>query len=78
MEPKQDVIPFLQIGKNGVTESFITEVKNQLKKSRVLKVRMLKSALEEKDRKEIAAEVAEKAKADLLDVRGHTFTLKKR
>lgn len=78
MAGKKTEAPVLQVGKNGITESFIMEVRTQLKHSRVLKVRILKSALGEKDRKEIASEVAEKARASLLDVRGHTFTLKKR
>ncbi|RLI88147.1 MAG: RNA-binding protein [Candidatus Altiarchaeales archaeon] len=69
--------PQIQIGKSGITEPLIAEIKAQLKKRKILKVRILKSA-RTADRKEIAQEVAERAKADLLVVRGNTFTLSKR
>ncbi|MBN2252000.1 MAG: YhbY family RNA-binding protein [Candidatus Altiarchaeota archaeon] len=75
---RKDDTPLIQIGKQGVTESIIAEISAQLKRKKVLKVRMLKSALGEKDKREIAEEVAVKARAVLSDVRGNTFTLKKR
>ena len=67
----------IQIGKNGITDNLIVEIKNQLKKRKELRVKILKSARTEKDRKEIAAEVASLTNARLLQLRGNIFILKK-
>ncbi len=68
----------IQIGKNGITDNLIIEIKNQLKKKKELKVKILKSARMEKDRKEIAAEVAERTRSRLLQLRGNVFILSKK
>jgi len=68
----------IQIGKNGIADSLIAEIKNQLKRKKELKVKILKSARTEKDRKDIAAEVAAKTNSRLAQVRGNTFILSKR
>lgn len=64
----------IQIGKSGVTDSLIDEIKKQVRRQKILKVRILKSA-RTKDKEEIAQGVAEKTNSRLLDVRGNTFTL---
>ena len=65
------------IGKNGLTESVLKEIDNQLKRKKVLKVRVHRAALESSnmDRKEVAKYVASKLGAKLLEVRGRTFVL---
>jgi len=67
----------VRIGKAGVSEGVLSEIKRRLKEKGVIKVKMLKSALkvEGKDRFEIAKEVAEKVGARLVEVRGRTFIL---
>lgn len=70
--------PKIQIGKYGITDSLISEIKIQLKKKKILKVKILKSARSKKDKREIAKEVAEMANAELVAMRGNTFTLEKR
>lgn len=67
----------IQIGKSGITDALIDEIKIQVRKQEILKVRILESA-RTKDRKEIAQVVAEKTNSRLLDVRGNTFTLVKK
>lgn len=67
----------IQVGKSGVTDSLIVEIKAQLKRNKILKVRILKSA-RTVDRRVIAEEVAKRANADLSLVRGNTFTLTKK
>jgi RNA-binding protein len=69
--------PQIQVGKSGVTESLIAEIKAQLKRKKILKVRILKSA-RTVDRRVIAGEIAKRANANLSIVRGNTFTLTKR
>jgi len=67
----------VRIGKAGVSEGVLSEIRRRLKEKGVIKVKMLKSALkvEGKDRFEIAKEVAEKVSARLIEVRGRTFIL---
>ena len=69
----------LQLGKKGITDSFIKEVKNRLEREGVVKIRILKSFRRstELDRREIARIVAEKAGARVYEVRGYTFILVK-
>ncbi len=67
--------PILNIGKNGVTESLIEELNNKLKVNRLVKVRVLKSAEDEKDLKTIADEIAVSTRSTLIDVRGRTVVL---
>lgn len=68
----------ISVGKSGVTEALVNEIKTRLRKHKKIKVKMLKSAREEKDRHEIADEVSKRVGARLLDVRGNTFILSKR
>jgi RNA-binding protein len=76
-EPVTEVM-VVQLGKAGITDSFIEEVRDQVKKKKTVKVKILRSAKGEKDREEIAAEVAKRCNAVLADVRGNTFVLTKR
>ena len=67
--------PILNIGKNGVTETLIEELNKQMKVNRLVKVRILKSAEEEKDVKAIAEEIATATRSTLIEVRGRTVVL---
>ncbi|MFQ6065576.1 MAG: YhbY family RNA-binding protein [Candidatus Bathyarchaeia archaeon] len=70
--------PTIWIGKNGATEQVIAEISRQLKKKEKVKIRMLKSALGNKEAKAVASKVAQRTAANLIDVRGHTIMLYKR
>jgi RNA-binding protein len=67
--------PILNIGKNGVTDTLIEELSKQIKANRLVKVRVLKSAEEEKDLKAIAEEIATATRSTLIEVRGRTVVL---
>lgn len=62
----------LHVGKNGVSESTVTELKAQLEKRRLVKVRLLKSATYELGTQAQAEALAEQSGGILVDVRGHT------
>ena len=66
------------VGKNGVTPSLIEEVKRQLKDNKLVKIKLLKSAIEAMPREGIAAELAQKTGAELIEVKGNTIVLYKR
>lgn len=66
------------VGKNGLTSSLIEEINRQLKDNKLVKIKLLKSAVELKPREEMARELAEKTKAELIEVKGNTVVLFKR
>jgi RNA-binding protein len=70
--------PTIWIGKNGASEESLKEIEKQLEKKQMVKIKILKSALEEDEAKEIASRIAEQTEASLVEVRGHTFMLYKR
>lgn len=70
--------PVTHIGKNGITPTLIEEIKRQLKDNKLIKVKLLKSAIEEMPRNEIAKALAERTGAELIEVKGNTVVLFKR
>ena len=70
--------PSIWIGKNRVSQEVLDEIEKQLEKKEMVKVKILKSALREGKADEIAAMIAGRTEANLVEVRGHTFLLYKR
>ena len=67
--------PTVWIGKNGFSQEVLVEVDGQLERTEMVKVRILKAALEENNAKAIADEIAQQTESVLVEVRGHTFML---
>jgi RNA-binding protein len=74
----KDEKPTIWIGKEGYTPQLSGEIENQLSKNKMLKVRILPSALQTDTAKALAARTAEAAGAALVEVRGHVFILYRR
>jgi len=74
----KDEKPTIWIGKEGYTPQLSGEIENQLSKSKMVKVRILPSALQTDTAKAIALRAAEDAEAALVEVRGHVFILYRR
>jgi RNA-binding protein len=70
--------PSIWVGKNGASKEVIEEISRQLKKKELVKLRVLKSALRNKEAETVASRIAQQTRADLVDVRGHTIMLYKR
>lgn len=69
----QQVDVSLQVGKNGVTPATVEELSAQLKKRKLVKVRLLKSATEGGSQdKDQAQALADGTRSTLIEVRGHT------
>lgn len=68
--------PVLAIGKDGLTDGVIAACAEALLAHELIKVRVLAEA--PVDRKEVAAELAEKTTSTLAQVLGRTFLLYKR
>jgi RNA-binding protein len=70
--PMQDLRPTVWIGKQGCTETIIQEIIVQLSKRKLIKVKWLQQVEVE------PAAIADRAGADLIEVRGRTMVLAKK
>jgi len=69
----QALPPCVRIGKKGITQSTYLEIMKQLKQKRLIKIKFLRSFLEEHDKHEAAGEII--AKTGALAVQQVGFTL---
>ena len=70
--------PTIWIGKNRISQELLKEIEKQLDKKEMIKVKILKGALDGDEATNIASSIAEQIEASLVEVRGHTFMLYKR
>lgn len=62
----------IEVGKAGVTESVVLELAEQLERQGLVKVGLRRSATFEEGRDPIAADLAARTGAELVEVRGNT------
>lgn len=67
--------PILNVGKNGITEPLIEEVKKQVKANRLVKIKMLKTMPDGENMEEAARRLAESTGTTLVEIRGSTVVL---
>jgi RNA-binding protein len=67
--------PLFQIGKNGVTENFVEQVKEALEAREIIKIKVLNNSL--LDPTEVAREITEKADAEFVQSIGSKIVLYK-
>ncbi len=65
--------PIIRIGKNGLTERVVEEVKKLVRRRRLIKVKLLKSVLGNK--KEVIEELVDKTNVQLIDAVGFVVVL---
>lgn len=65
----------LQVGKGGISEGLLEELQTMLKRDRLVKVRLLRSARAGEDREAMAEELAEATESVLVETRGNTVVL---
>ena len=70
--------PTIWVGKEGLTAQVTAQVDAQLEKTKMVKIRILKSALLTETAKAIALRTAEQVGAALVEVRGHVFIIYRR
>lgn len=69
----QRIQPKVHVGKNGITDATIDELRRHLKLDKLVKVRLLPAATEGGAQDQDQAEaLAAKTNATLIEVRGHT------
>ncbi|MDO5851248.1 MAG: YhbY family RNA-binding protein [Methanobacteriaceae archaeon] len=66
----------INIGKSGVNDNVIEEIKRQLKNGEIVKLRFSRSMSSNKD--EFIEEIVNKTRSQLIDVRGNVAILYKR
>jgi len=69
----------VRIGKKGITEGLVEEIKRNLEKHKIVKIKLLKSYREtiEKSRQELADMIAKLVNAKVVEIRGYTLTLER-
>jgi len=67
--------PVVRIGKSGITENLIKEINKQLKMHKLIKIKLLKSCLEAKGRKEMAKEIVTITDSDLVMLQGNVVVM---
>ncbi len=67
--------PIFQVGKGGVNENMITQIKEALEARELIKVSILQNNLD--DKHDVAQELADGAEAELVQLIGHTVVLYK-
>jgi RNA-binding protein len=71
---KAQVLPStVHIGKEGITQTIIAEITRQLKKTKLVKVKLLPAL--EMDRKDAGLDLAKATSSVLVEVRGRTVVL---
>jgi len=70
--------PTIWVGKEGLSPAVATQVETQLQRTKMVKIRILKSALATETAKAIATRTAEQVDAALVEVRGHVFIIYRR
>lgn len=76
-EKAKTLEPVIRIGKNGLTESTIKEIKKQLNKKKLIKVKLLRAFISDKNKKEVAKEIAQKTNSQLINLVGFVVVLYK-
>jgi RNA-binding protein len=68
----------LRVGKNGLNEGMIDEIRIQLKKKKLLKIKMLKSSYGERSPGEVISELTKKTKSELVSHVGNVVVIYKK
>ena len=66
----------INIGKSGVNDNVIEEIKRQLKANEIVKLKFAKNIAIDKDK--YIDEIVSKTRAKLIDVRGHVAVIYKK
>jgi RNA-binding protein len=67
--------PIFQVGKGGVNDNMVKQIKEALEARELIKVSILQNNLD--DKQEVAEALAEGAEAELVQLIGHTVVLYK-
>lgn len=69
--------PHCTLGKNGITDEFLTHVTKLLKRYKMIKIKALKSVANKLNIKALATEISTNTNSYILDIRGRTIIISK-
>ena len=69
--------PSIIIGKSGLTDQVVANIKQELSKNKLVKLKILPAYISDKNKKEVFNEVIEKTGAKMVKIIGFTITLTK-
>jgi RNA-binding protein YhbY len=69
--------PHCNLGKKGVTEEFVSHVAKLLKKYKIIKIKVLKSATIQSNLRELSEQIVKATNSHLLEIRGKTILISK-
>ena len=69
--------PIVRIGKSGLSETVVAEIKKQIEQKKLIKVKMLRSFVGNDDKKVLAKQIAEKTGSILVQRTGFVAVLAK-
>ena len=67
--------PKIQVGKNGLTEQIIKNIKDEISRHGIVKIKILKAYIESHDKKEAFKDIADRTNAKIVHTLGFTITL---
>lgn len=71
----RSIEPIIRIGKNGLSDGQINEIKKLIQKRKLIKIKMLSAFMEGKDRIEVANELAQKTETVMIQAIGNVIVL---
>jgi len=74
----KDENPTAWIGKDGLTPQLSVQIDKQLENAKMVKIKILKTALQTETAQAIATRAAQETNSSLVEVRGHVFILYRR
>jgi len=70
--------PIVRIGKQGITDTVVEEVKLHLKKKKMIKVKLLSNVAKKENKKALAEELAERTNSEIIEQVGFVVVLHKK
>ena len=70
--------PVLRIGKNGLSEGTVNEIKTQLRKKKLIKIKLLTSFIQDKNKKDLIKEIASLTDSEVIESVGFVVVLNKK
>src|SRR5690625_2040973 len=67
--------PIIQVGKSGITDNMLIQIKDALEKRELVKVKLLQNSLE--DKHEVAKTIADRAEAHIVQIIGNNIVFYK-
>ena len=70
--------PVLRVGKGGLSNSLIEELKKVLNKRKLVKIKLLKSSFEGREKNLLAMQLSEETSSEIIEIVGNTVVLHKK